>query len=371
MRVLHVQKTDGLGGCERQLLSLLPALAQRGVDVRMYVLGAGRFRRFVDPLRALGIPVGVTRAGSHLNPRLVPSILGEIRRFRPDVVHTHLIHGDIYGQTAARLGGVPGVSSIHSTDRRHLRDPYRSGARLAGHVARRTIAISHHVARFLAGADLVPSERIRVVHYGLSISEWTLSSEARGPARAEMGFGPDDVVVGIASRIIAGKGHTFLIDALAKAAPQAPKLRLAVAGDGPLASEVMAYARSALADESYQFLGFVPDMRGFMEATDVVVFPTSPALGEGFGLAALEAMAAARPVVATRVGSLPELVLDGETGYLVDPLDPQELTDRLIDLAEDIHLRRRLGNAGRERAVGEFPLEKSVDGVLSVYEEVG
>jgi len=119
-----------------------------------------------------------------------------------------------------------------------------------------------------------------------------------------------------------------------------------------------------------RFLGFFEDVRGFMAACDALAFLTLPALGEGFGLAALEAAAAGRPVVATRVGALPEVVADGDTGLVVEPGDIGALAAAIVRLGTDAALRTRLGGAGRRRAAERFGVERMVERTLAVYAEV-
>jgi glycosyltransferase involved in cell wall biosynthesis len=176
------------------------------------------------------------------------------------------------------------------------------------------------------------------------------------------------VAVGIAARLIPGKGHLVLLEAVADARRENPQLRLVVAGQGPLRAELEREAER-IAPGATALIGFVEDVRAFMNACDVLAFPTQPALGEGFGLAALEAMACGRPVVATEVASLPELVSDGETGFLVDPRSVGALAAALATLAGDGELRQRLGARGQERARTTFSLERMVERTLAVYQE--
>jgi glycosyltransferase involved in cell wall biosynthesis len=147
-------------------------------------------------------------------------------------------------------------------------------------------------------------------------------------------------------------------------------LRLMIAGNGELADELQVLARTEGLAEAATFLGFVADVRRFMAGCDVIAFPTTPRFGEGFGLAALEAQAAGRPVVATRVASLPEVVAHGETGVLVDPDDDRALADGLIRLVTDAALRERMGADARSRTIRAFSLDAMVDGTLAVYDEV-
>jgi glycosyltransferase involved in cell wall biosynthesis len=367
LRILHVQKVAGMGGSEKHLLTLLPALREAGVDVRMLVPTTAHSARFTEPLRALGVPTSVTAAGPDLNPLVVRALLKEMRIFRPDLVHTHLIHADLHGQVAAGLAGVGRVSSVHGTPAFYRREPYRSAARLAGRFSRATIAISEHVRRFLEGLQLTRPDRIEVVPYGIDAPRWPLPEPDLVLARSALGLRPDDVAVGIAARLIPGKGHSFLLEAHTAAVRRSPRLRLLIAGDGPLRERLESEASRA-GNGTVKFLGYLDDMRGFMNACDVLAFPTEPALGEGFGLAALEAMACGRPVVATTAGSLPEVVKERETGLIVRPDSVDELAARLLELAGDERLRKELGVRGQERARTIFSLEAMVQRTLGVYE---
>lgn len=368
MRVLHVQKASGIGGSERHLLSLLPALAEAGIDVHMCVAAAGRARDLTERLHAVGVSHSVIPAGPNFNPLLVGTLLREIHRFRPNLVHTHLIHADLHGQLAARLAGVPGVSSMHGTHTFYRREPYRSAQRIAGRSARLTIAISEHVRRFIQSLRLSSDGTVRVIPYGIDASGWVASEAERSSARAALGLQPGDVALGVASRLIPRKGHSFLLRGHGQASRTTPHLSLLVAGDGPLRAELERQARAL--DGRVHFLGFVPDIRSFMNACDVLAFPTQPGFGEGFGLAILEAMAARRPVVATGIDSLPEVVSDERTGVLVDPRSVDELAAALVRLAESATLRREMGERGHERARAAFSLDAMTERTVAVYDEM-
>jgi glycosyltransferase involved in cell wall biosynthesis len=368
VRILHVQKVKGIGGSERHLLALLPGLSAAGDDVGIVVLGAGEDEeRFLGAAAHAGIEATSVPAGRDADPRVALALGGEIRRFAPDIVHTHLVHADLWGQLAARRAGVPGVRSAHNVSARYRSEPGRSAGRLAGRLARRTIAISEHVAAFLRVQRLAPPDRIRVVPYGIDAASWEVDDAARAASRARFGLAPDDIVAGMAARLIPGKGHAMAFDALGIAHGKVPALRMLVAGDGPLRASLDARA-SSLPDEIVRFVGHLDDVRPFLAACDLLVFPTLPSLGEGFGLAALEAMACGRPVIATDVASLPEVVDDGVTGLLVRPL-VDDLADALLGLAADEDRRLSMGLAGRARARADFSLEAMVERTRAVYGE--
>ena len=368
MRVLHVQKVKGLGGSEQHLLALLPALAARGHDVRTLALVEGDWPRFTEPLAALGVDVRSVPAGADLSARAAMSIRGAIGAFTPDLVHTHLIHADVHGQTMAKLMRTPAVSTVHNMSPLLRRVPVREAARFAAHLARRTIAISEHVRAYIEGFNIPRPGSVRVVPYGIDLDTRRLDPTTRADVRRHYGMGDDDVIVTIAARLMEGKGHELLLDAMDAATAAAPRLTLLVTGDGPLRAQLEAQARS-LPEGTVWFLGFIDDTRGMIGASDIVVFPTLPSLGEGFGLTALEAMAAGVPVIASDTGALPEVVADGRTGLIVPGGDIPTLAQALIRLANDPAERRRLGTAGIARARERFSLDVMIEATLAVYAE--
>lgn len=292
--------------------------------------------------------------------------MGELQ---PDLVHTHLIHGDVHGLLASTLARVPAVSSLHGTPASYRRPPYSIVGRGCGRLAQRRIAISQHVARFAAAHRLARSGTVRVVPYGVDWQEWNVPARERALARRELGYRSDHFVFAIASRLIPGKGHDFVLDALRLALPSAPDLRLLVAGDGPTRRSLERQAAS-LPPSSVRFLGFVTDISRIMAACDALVFPTLPTLAEGFGLAALEAMAAAKPVLATNIASLPEVITDGYTGLLVQPGDVGALASALTELAGEPDRAAAMGALGRRHARERFSIDRMVRRTLSVYHEV-
>jgi glycosyltransferase involved in cell wall biosynthesis len=369
-RILHIQRVKGIGGSERHLLGLLPALERAGCDVRMCVLRSGRGDVFVDDMREAGVEVVVHDAGPDVNPVLLPALISDIRSFRPDIVHTHLVHADLHGQAAALMARVPAVSSVHAAPDFYRREPYRSVGRAVGRVAKRRIAISEHVARFVRDQRIAPANRIRTIYYGMDASGFRRTNAERDRARAALGLAPDIVAIGVASRLIPGKGHDVLIDAFAKAAADDPRLRLLVVGEGPERAAAEARAARQLPAGTFEFLGFVHEIADFMSACDAIAFPTQPEFGEGFGLAALEAMAAGRPVISSDTGPLPEIIVDEITGFVIPARSREGFARAIARIGADADLRRRLGEAGADRARDTFSLDAMVKQTIGVYSEL-
>ena len=366
VRVLHVQKARGVGGSERHLLDLLAGLPSQRVDPRMLVLRAPGAGRFTAALERRGIDHVEVDAGSDVSPALVARIRREIGAAGADLVHTHLVHADVHGQLAARLARVPAVASMHSVHAFFTRRPFRTVEHLALGSARRVIAISEHVAAFLVRHRLAARDRIRVVPYGIDADAWTATDDERNQARERFGLDDDAFSVGMTSRLVPGKGHALAFEAVRRAHEKDPRVALLAAGEGPLTATFGPLARDS--EGAIRMLGHVEDVRGFVAACDAVVVPTEASLGEGFGLAALESMAAGRPVVVSRVGSLPEVV--GDAGLVVPSGDAGALADAIVRLAGDPTERIRLGAAGGVRARERYPLEAMIRATAEVYREV-
>jgi len=342
MNVLHVHRIGGIGGSERHLLTLLPALAERGLEVSFLGLD--------DPARApapfyeeLRVPYQRLGAARDLDPRLALRVRRAARD--ADIVHTHLVHADVYGAFGARR--------LVST--KHNDDPFRAGAfrfveRALARRAARIIAITESLARFQVERVGLPRDKVEVIHYGLDAVPPAWGTNPPDPV-------PLDARVLLAvCRLEPQKG----VDVAIRALRDVPGAHLVVLGEGPQRAELERLAREL--DVPVYLPGRVPDVTAWMRRADVLVHP---ARWEGFGLALLEAMLASRPVVATRVSSIPEIVVDGETGLLVPPDDPAALASALNRVLAD---PAGYGERGQERARAEFSVARMADRTVGVYE---
>ncbi len=366
LKVLHVQKATGIGGSEQHLAALLGRLDRARFAPFMLVLEdpARPCPDFLALLERQGIPHGVMLIRRDVDPRLVWRLARYFRRERPDIVHTHLIHADLLAIPAARLARVPAVVST-----KHGANPFRRGVvgRLDGavsHLARRVIVISDYLRTFYRDVEGIPEERITRIHYGLEPSP--LPGDGIS-VRAELGVPPDALVVGVVARLQEGKGHADLLAAFPKVRAQIPQARLLLVGEGPLRPPLEAQAARLGLEGAVTFTGFRADVDRLLTALDLFVLPS---LSEGFGLAILEAMRAARPVVATAVAAIPEIVVPDETGLLVPPADADALAAAMITLLRAPGRRTAMGRAGRARALSEFGVEKMVEATAAVYARV-
>jgi glycosyltransferase involved in cell wall biosynthesis len=369
LRVTHICKVKGIAGAERHLLHLLPALAARGVDVRLLVLEdprtpAGHFRAAA---RERALPVEIIPARRHADPRLVGRIARSLALDRPDVVHTHMLHGDLYGLAAARRAGIAAtVSTRHDNNPFRRRGPIRWLNRRAMRHARRIIAISHSLAAFVRDVEGAPPESVTTIHYGVDVLP-AADAEGARRARAALGCGPGDRLIGFVGRLVRQKGVDVLLEAFARVRADRPDVRLCIVGDGPLRATLAARAARLDVGAAISFAGWQENAAELMPAFDLMVVPSR---WEGLGLVALEALARARPLVVSAVDALPEIVEHRRSGLIVPAGDPGALADAVLELLDDPAFGRIVGRAGHDRVAREFTIERMVTGTLQVYEDV-
>jgi glycosyltransferase involved in cell wall biosynthesis len=362
VKVLHLHKLTGVSGSEAHLLALLPALRERGVDARFLGLDVPGTDAalFYERLDQLEVPYCRVRCGIDVSPRLARDVVRAVRAERPDLLHTHLVHGDVYGSIAGSLTRTPVVSTRHNDDR-YLLGPFRYVDRTFARGMPRLIAISDAVRIFLEAAGHDP-RKLTTIRYGLD--EVPAAPSVPTPAQAGVPGGvPLAVAVG---RLIAQKDHPTLLRAFALVRERIPNARLAILGSGPLEGETRALVRE-LGLESAVSLPGRTEIRDWLERADVFVHTSR---WEGFGIVLLEAMLAGLPVVATRVSAVPEVVVPGQTGALVEAGDADGVARELTRLLGDADLRSRLGAAGRERARTEFSVARMAERTIDVYEDV-
>ncbi len=352
MRVLHVDPERGWGGGEVQVLLLLRALAESGVSQR---LAADPRGRLATEAAGAGIEIEPLRIANHADLRAGLRLRRLARE--ADVVHFHTARAHALAPFVRRA-----CSRLVVT--RRMDYPPRGGpyARyLYNRAVDAVIAISADVRRALLDAG-VRTDRVRVVPSGVE-AERFVAGAARAAQRLAWKVGPEDVLVVVVGALVARKGHAVLLTAAAQLAAELPRLRYVFCGAGPEAEALREQAH-ALGDRVY-FAGFLPEVAPALAAADVVALPS---LHEGLGVAALEAMAAGRPVIASAAGGLAEVVIAEETGLLVPAGDARALAAALARLARDTTLRGRLGAAGAARVRRHFTAAAMAEGTLACYE---
>ena len=356
-RILHVVEALGLGGLERVVALLAKSASPRYL---VEVLTLARGGRVADEIEAAGLTV--RRLDLHdYYPGSVLRVARALVTARPDVVHTHGHFAGAAGRLAARLVGLTTVvHHLHTTDLT-LRLRHRHLERLLSVLTRRVICCSDAVAEH-ARRDLgISWQRVVVVRNGIE------PPPPIGRDAALLALGrPPGPVIGCVGSLQPHKGHAQLLQAVAALPERDRSGSLILAGEGPERARLEALAASLGLGGMVRFLGERADVRSLLPAFDLMV---APSIGrEGLGVAVLEAMDAGIPVVASRVGGLPEVVIDRTTGILVPEGDVKALAAAMQAVLSDPAQARALGEAGRRRVEDEFRAAAMVRRIESIYE---
>src|SRR5262245_2182444 len=350
MDILHVDPERGWGGGEVQVVSLLRELAARGHRSHVAADPRGQLAR---EAAAAGIPVEALRVANAIDVRAGLRLRRLVAGH--DVVHFHTARAHALAPFCRR-GGVRLVVT-RRMDYVPRGGPYARW--LYNRAVDVVIAISDGVRAALLRAG-VDAARIRVVPSGIDPAAVEAPPGARETVRAAWAAPPDEVLVVVLGALERRKGHAVLLAAATRL--DGIPLRYVFCGEGS-EEAALAVAAAPLGDRVV-FAGFRRDVAACLAAADVVAVPS---LHEGLGVAALEAMAASRPIVASRIGGLGEVVVDGETGVLVPPGDPASLAAALRGLARDPARRSALGQAGRARVLARYTAARMAEGTLACY----
>lgn len=362
--ILHLINTAGPGGAEtvfENIVRYLPADRWTSTTV---VRNEGWLP---DRLRAAGHEPVILGSRSRLDFSYY-SMLREIIRNRAiGVVQTHYFGPAITGSILGMLCGIPAVSTLHGTGDL---SPSESFRRLKLNVLRRgtdrVVFVSGPLRDFYL--PLLGLEDTRAVVIPNGVEPQFFERQRRGTLRSEIGAGPDDFLVGSVGNLRPAKGYDVLLRAVAEIRLELPSVRLVIAGDGegPLLDELLALRAELGLVEHVHFLGFRSDVRDVLADLDLFVVSSRT---EGFSLAAVQAMAAGLPVVATRSGG-PEMILEhGRTGILVEPGSAKALRDAIREIHGKPSERQQLARAGRRHASERFTVEQQVRAYEQLYED--
>jgi glycosyltransferase involved in cell wall biosynthesis len=372
VRVLHVLR-PAAGGMKAHVLQLAAGLDAHGFECHIACPGEADI---VQPALAAGVEVRPVPIVGPLRPlrdlEAVLVLMDIVRQGRYDIVHAHGAKAGLVGRLGAMLGGCRArIMTVHNdviggSLGPRSRDAYAAVERwLARHTAR-VIAVSDALrSKAVSGLMLDPS-LVVTVRNGLDISPYDVLADP-GPVRDRLGVPRDALVFGAVARFAPQKALDVLVEAAVPVLERFEHAWLVIAGDGPLLDAVQRQASVTPVADRILFPGYATDVPGLLPGFDVFVSSSS---SEGMGIAIVEAMAARLPVVATAVGGVPEVVVDGETGSLVEAGDAGALADAMVRLGRDAALRIAYGDAGRARAVAEFGEAGMLARTAEIYREV-
>lgn len=362
--VLQLIDSLNIGGAEILLRDLSVGLAQRGFRVSVGYSTPGPLAR---DLKDLGLTVTRLPRLMRIDPILFGRMIRLMRKNRPQIVHTHLFKSDLHGRLAARIAGVPVVvSTLHSIDRWAQKWPLGTLYGWTSRFADRIVAISDDVKNFHITNTAVDDSKFETIENCVDVQRFTGQRTLGKRVRKEFHINDSALVFGIIGRLTPPKDHKIFLQSAALILQSIPLTRFLIVGDGFLRGDLEAYAHELGIQDSVNFTGMRRDIPAVLAALDVMVISS---LWEGIPVTLLEAMASALPVVATKVGSIPEVVTE-ETAILVPPSDPVAIAQVCIKLASNRGLRLRLGQAGLKRVIAHYSIDAMIDRTTALYAEL-
>jgi glycosyltransferase involved in cell wall biosynthesis len=317
----------------------------------------------IDDLQASGVPLLCLERRSRADLAAWRPLLELLRRERVEIVHSHMFGSNVWAAFMTAIAHVP-VFVAHVHKWTYGDQPHRVllDRELVARRADVVLTVSQADRRRMLERGGLPPAKVRVLVNGIMPL-----APSRADVRAELGIPADAEVVGTVAVLRREKAHEVLFDAVQLLADEFPRLRVLIAGTGPEERRLRALVRAKGLDQRVLMLGFRRDVPDVLAALDVVLLPSDH---EGSPLAVMEAMAAGKPIVATRVGGVPELIEDGTHGLLVPPRDPRALADALGRLLRDPRLREQLGRQARERQSRDFDIATTVRRLETLYEDL-
>ncbi|MBD3245974.1 MAG: glycosyltransferase [Candidatus Omnitrophica bacterium] len=359
LRVAHVLVALGVGGMEKVVVDIIRRFDRARVRSSVYCVW--KKGSLAEKLEKEGIPVEVVQSnGFPLN--LAWQLARRFRQHRYDVVHSY---SGVYRDAAlaARAAGVPVI--VHTDQGKFYPDSRwsRINHRICSVLRDQVTAVSDELKEFLVGEVGIPERKVIRIYNGVDPREHA-SNGARDQTRQALGIGADTPVIGIVARLSEVKNHPLLFHAFSLVCKECPRALLLVVGDGKKRTSLESLAGKLGITDRVRFLGTRRDVKELLHCMDIVCLSSR---SEGLSLTLAEAMASAKPVVATAVGGNTELIRDGIDGRLVSPEHEEEMADALRELLGEKEKREQMGRHARERIREEFNLETIVKEYENVY----
>lgn len=369
IRVTHLLHTMAYGGIETVIINWLKAMPQELVDIQLVVFRNpdGSEQHFVKEAKKVGIEVEYV-SWSRWKPifRASRELRALMRAHGTQIVHAHNTYAEVVAWHAGWKAGVKRMSTFYVWDK-DFGFKRLVLQKFSAWLARRYDKLSAQCVKTVDdGVEWgIPRESVAVLPSGFEVPEAShLSEEERLAIRTERGASKDDLIVCNIARLYPEKGHDRLLRLWPRIVEQVPNAKLWIYGVGPLEEELKQVHDELGLHETVRFVGFASNLMDELSICDAQIHPS---FNEGVPLAICSGMAAKLPIVSTAVGGIPEVITDGESGFLVPVDDMDLLVDRMIKLLRDATLRDALGTRARDFILNEYSLEAAVAILASEY----
>lgn len=354
MRILHIETGMNLYGGALQVFYLLRGLHEQGIENILVCPEGSEIARAAAPYaKVQALPMR-----GELDLLFGARLVRLVKTAGPDLIHVHSRRGaDLWGAVAARLTRTKALVT------RRVDNPEPGWlARIKYRQFARVVTISEGIRRVLLNEGVAPGH-VSCVPSAVDLEAWQQPCD-RDWFRKEFGLPEEARTVGVIAQLIPRKGHRFLIEAAPQILAKVPGAHFLFFGKGPLEEDLRGLCEEQGMGDRFIFAGFREDLSRIVPCLELVVHP---ALMEGLGVSLLQAAAAGVPIVGTKAGGIPEIVRDGENGFLVEPGNPSQIRDCVCEILSNAQVSERMSHVGKEIVQKEFSISRMVQGNLTLY----
>lgn len=367
-KIIWMIDSLGHGGAERLTLAILERFDRERFDLRVCALQERGGNPVAKDLQKAGIPVDLLNIPTLRHPANLFKITGYLRRHKPQLIHAQLEFSIVLGSLAAKLLGIPCVTTLHTLDNpQENRAYWRYRITLAAlkYLCDRSIGVSESTRQHHLRDGNIPGEKIITLYNGIDLSAYKFPTpEACLEKRKELGLAPNSIIAVTVAVLREPKGIQFMLQAMAQLRETNPNLQYLVVGDGEYGPALKEMARSLGLGNRVVFVGQRKDIPEILAVCDFFILPT---LTEALPTVLMEAMAARKAMIASNVGGVPEMIQDGVNGRLLPPGDVPALVTACAQLADDSALRNAWGTAGQAICQEKFNIERQIVSLENLY----
>ena len=365
MKIIYVHSALCPGGAESLRRTVVTTMAQGESTLRVCLIRGGG--QIAKELVSIGVVVDeLGLSCSIYDPMTTLALAKYFKQHKPTIVQSSQFNTNFHTRIAAKLAGIPIVICEEHGIYHWKHWWHRLADRFLSRWCNKIIAVSQAVKDFNVDEVGIPSSKITVLHNCIDTDRFRFN-RAREDVRTEFGFAENDFVLGHVGTLRKEKAHDVLLKAFAKFRQQRTAAKLLLVGDGPLREQLVAQVAQLGLVNDVVFAGSRTDVADLHKAMDLFVFPSR---NEALGIALLEAMYSRLPVVTTKIGGIPEVVKDGETGLLVDSEDVESLAQAIQYLYENPEVREMLGRNAKVYAAANHSPDAYVDKLLALYDQL-
>jgi glycosyltransferase involved in cell wall biosynthesis len=362
IKVLQLVEDLKIGGAEKVIADIALGIDKGNFESHIWCLSKGG--SIADELKEKGASVKILGISSYFNPLNILKLATLLKKAKPDIVHTHGYFASVIGRIAANYARVPVLfNHVHSTYWDYKKRNLFIEKLLSKHT-QTIICCSEAVRNFVTKNEKIDPSKTIVIYNGVDVERFS-NSKYISAKRMELGINPNDPVIGTVSSLTPHKGHKYLLLAAREILETFSSTKFLFVGDGGLKEELEDQAKNLNIFSNVIFTGTRKNIPELLNLIDIFVLPSSSR--EGLGISIIEAMAVEKPVVATNIGGVPEVVEDGKTGILVPPKNPEALAGAVIELLNNPGKTKEMGRLGRLRIKEKFTTGNMISEIEILY----